>query len=781
VILALFACNPDRGPLAPAAPASAAAPEPAAPAAPEPSPAAGNLQDPAIARAREAFDRGDLVAAHDAFLAAVTAGPRGAECLYEAGRASLRLGHAERGREELERAIAAIERATGAALHVAWAEGFGSWAEGVAWSPNGALVGVAGRPDVVIFDARTLTERVRLGPPRSEEMRGSLGSQLKAIAWSPDSAAFAAGTPDQSALLGEVFTGRRLPSPTTHTRAVYGVAFSAEGGLFASSGLDDTTRVVRLADRREVKTIKHECPADAGSIFFLDRGRSLAVRRCGTIRIESLRDGGKGRSFAERPQPSNLDDFVGIIAHAELSDEVLAGRGPRVQAFNASTGAPSGTWTAMQPPGVVDALDVSADGRTVAAGSNIGHLRVFRREGDTTLFESDAWGIPYVAFDPGGGSLAVAQSVDLKVLDLAARATRTAARVATTRRMATRKDVVALLEEGAVRVWNISDAWPPLLIPASAALPSAVALSDDARLLAVGEQDGGVRLWSLDRRAELWARPKSPAADAVTSLSFDAAARRVLSVARRVVGRGHHFTVATAVVTVRDVAGGGEIAQHDGGGAPCGVFFARSGKDAWLVTEQNEIVRLPRASGSLGQPSRSLGDGCVVARDPTRDVVAHGRSEVVLANLATGAVIETLPVPGGTQVEHLAFSDDGKRLAAVLRDGDLAIWTVGSHASGARHPGPARHAVDVAFSADGRALLVASWDGGLTRWPEASKAPALTLLGTHGNPAGFGVDAGGHVELFGADMGVVLCGFGAVSFPFDLCRHRLERGHLLPP
>src|SRR5262249_46991587 len=163
---------------------------------------------------------------------------------------------------------------------------------------------------------------------------------------------------------------------------------------------------------------------------------------------------------------------------------------------------------------------------------------------------------------------------------------------------------------------------------------------------------------------------------------------------------------------------------------------------------------------------RSLGDGCAIARDPTRDVVAYGRSEVVLANLATGAVVETLPVPGGPQVGHLAFSDDGKRLAAVLRGGDLTIWTVGSHASAARQPGPARHAVDVAFSADGRALLVASWDGGLTRWPEASKTPALTLLGTHGSPAGFAVDASGHVELFGADTGVVLCGFGAVSFPF---------------
>ncbi len=768
ILLVLAACASDRSP-PPAAP-PAPRPEPATP------PPAAQAQDPGIARAYAALDRGDFGPAHDAFLSCAAAGPRAAECAYGAGLASTRMGQADRGREELDRAIAAIERTTGATLRVAWARGFGSWGQAVAFSPNGALLGVAGRPEAVIYDARTLTERVRLAPARPENQGEGSPDWLSAFAWSPDGATFAAGAVDKLVLLGDALTGKQLPAPTTHTDAVEGVAFSADG-LFASTSRDETTRVVRLADHKEMRTIKHRCASDAGVVAFLDQGRTLVLGRCGVVQIEPVGDG-KGRSFPDLPDDAPLSEQVQVLAVDRSSGQILAGRGARVEAFDAATGALAGGWPAKSPAAqdYVETLAVSADGLMVALGTALGHLRVFRREGDVTLVESDEGSVPYVAFDPAGATLAVVQGEDLQVRDLASRSRRTAARAARTLGLATRGSVAAVLEDDGVRVWDLGGARAPVLIRSGAAAAAAVAFSDDGRLLAVGDAGGGVRLWSVEGRAELWSIPGD--GDAVVDLAFDPGAHRLLATQTHVVMRRHTSKLVTSVVAIRDAASGKEIAHLAGGGAPCGAFFSHLGRKAWLVDQTGALLPLPMKGGSLGPDAPSHRGFCGFARHPTRDLVAlgtDGAGGIVLRDLATGKADVTLDTGGGL-VRHLAWSPDGKRIAAVLDLGDVAVWSADRPSAITFDHDAVRRPSGIAFTADGTGLWRASEEGGLSR-TSASKGPlTLTLLGVRADDAAFAVDASGHVQRFGAGEAALLCGFGPVTYPFDLCRHRLEKG-----
>jgi WD40 repeat protein len=379
-----------------------------------------------------------------------------------------------------------------------------------------------------------------------------------------------------------------------------------------------------------------------------------------------------------------------------------------------------------------------------------------------------------VAVDPASGAVAVARAADVEVHDLASHTARAAVRVGRPEALAARPPFVALLEEGGARVWDVSGRRAPLMVRATVR-PSAIALSDDGRLLAIGDYGGGVRVWATGGRARLWDQDGGPGAGAVVSLAFDPAGRRLAVVTRAVLSAFHQGSLVRADVSIRSATTGEEETSVTLGSAPCAAVFARSGT-AWVVAEDGKAA--PVAPDPAGY-ARSHNTRCVVARDPTRDVVATSAGgEIVLRGLADGgAALRTLSdIPS---VEQIAFSDDGKRLAAALHGGDLAIWDLAGYALIARRPNAALDAAGLAFSPDGASIFVASRDGALQRLSLATAGPTLTLFGLHGDQAGFAIDREGRVEVFGGGERALLCGFGAVSFPFELCRHRFEKAGVL--
>jgi WD40 repeat protein len=76
----------------------------------------------------------------------------------------------------------------------------------------------------------------------------------------------------------------------------------------------------------------------------------------------------------------------------------------------------------------------------------------------------------------------------------------------------------------------------------------------------------------------------------------------------------------------------------------------------------------------------------------------------VLQEIDSGRVLHDLGRPG--DVRELAFSPDGRLLAAALGDGSVPVWDVTTGALRARHKCGLSQTDGVAFAPDGRTLAV---------------------------------------------------------------------------
>src|SRR5436309_534357 len=80
-------------------------------------------------------------------------------------------------------------------------------------------------------------------------------------------------------------------------------------------------------------------------------------------------------------------------------------------------------------------------------------------------------------------------------------------------------------------------------------------------------------------------------------------------------------------------------------------------------------------------------------------------------------------------VECVAFSPDGKTLAAGFRDEVVRIWDVATRKEGPTLKGHAETVSSVAFSPDGKLLATGSWERTVKLWDTATWKELATLQG----------------------------------------------------
>ena len=160
--------------------------------------------------------------------------------------------------------------------------------------------------------------------------------------------------------------------------------------------------------------------------------------------------------------------------------------------------------------------------------------------------------------------------------------------------------------------------------------------------------------------------------------------------------------------------------------SPNGELLASGGDDwtfrLWDVSEKQNIATLRHISDQIQSQVKA------VAFSPDGELIATAGQDVKLWEVSDQT--ETATLQHDEYVWALAFSRDGKLLAAGDGGGTVKVWDVQKRQAIARLTGDTTSVYSVAFSPDGRTLASAGYQGQIKLWSVANWA----LFGTLKNP-----------------------------------------------
>jgi tricorn protease-like protein len=268
------------------------------------------------------------------------------------------------------RNVRLIDAATGKLLGTL--AGHADYVRSIAFSPDGTLVAAGGGSpqqfgEIKIWNVET-----------HELIRTIKGHKdcIYSVAWSPDGKLLASGSYDKQVKLWDAATGKETLNLQDHIDAVFAVAFSPDGQRLASASQDRTIKIWNVATGKRVYTLS-DATDGLTSLAYSPSGDELAaVGYDKTIYIWKLtQDDGQLRQSLIADEDSLLSlkwSHDGKMLVTASSDGSIRFRDRKLNL----------TGVIDHQPDWVEALDVSPDGRWLAAGRYDGTLSLY----DTTTF-----------------------------------------------------------------------------------------------------------------------------------------------------------------------------------------------------------------------------------------------------------------------------------------------------------------------------------------------------------------------------------------------------------
>jgi WD40 repeat protein/DNA-binding SARP family transcriptional activator len=601
------------------------------------------------------------------------------------------------------------------------------------------------------------------------------GNQFEDLALSQDGRTLA--TVDTHGLLDlwDAQTGRRLAGPLQGSSDTYqyfaGVtAFSPDGRQVATGGRRDYggMQLWDVASRTVIRRLPlAPSEGDITDAAFSPGGHLLvAATVTGALAFWNPQTGTPIGRVLHPHHPHT-------IPNSQVRGVSLAFAASGATLFTSAQGDKTIAWDVAHRRPVREfplggALAVSPNGRLLAFAQRDGTVilvdaRTGQRRRVLTRHTAEAWNL---AFSPDSATV-VSVSVDQTAIvwDV-----KTGQAVQTLRGHAGWVDALAVSPDGAtlytssfddsLMAWDLSGTRGLVKqLTRTAGEVGAVAFSpQDPDLLALVGSVGPARLWSVARRAPV-GTPLQVRGGLASTVAFSPDGR-VLAAGNRADGTVRLFNLAThtrigllKATTYPDEVTGVAF-------SPDGKLLATGGADGsailWDLSKQPPVghPHYPRPD-QLGLPVGS------VAFSHDSSTLAWGMDDgtVVLTRVADGTVLHTLTVTGSksTWVAALAFSSDGRTLAAGTWDGHERLWDPSTGTPrGAAWLARGGPVMTTSFSPDGR-MLATSGLGSAELWDAASEKQLGALSsGLTPKPAAAAFDPTGHTLVTAFEDGTVL-------------------------
>jgi WD40 repeat protein len=581
-------------------------------------------------------------------------------------------------------------------------------------------MGLPEEPRVGEYDAETGQERF--------PVRGRPGA-VPSVAFSPDGRTLASGGNDGTVRLWNLAGWQPgEPSPPVrvlggHTSQAWSVCFSPDGKLLASGGNDGLIHLWDIASGSKVRKLTEHSTAHAYLTFSPD-GRTVAAGGTnGTVNRWDVATG-------QRKEPWRWHAPVGEVRPVAYSPDgrLLAsgGRDGKVQLLEAATGQHRHTF-----PGAANGqrrpfftnLAFSPDGRTLAAVSSDPNApvrltfnpdtRVLDRVKEAPNATLHLWDLETkterrltghtghilgLSFHPGGKLVA------------------TASRDGTVRLWG------ATPESQAVRVFDFRSAGKSAWC---------AAFTPEGHFLAAGLENGTIAILRVPALAPEYAlapAAKLPApADLAKRPAFADALKRA-DIPEGLLKKAGGGDKDKALAELVAIFGEDRHARGHQGCQLATVAFSPDGKTLAFGRTGNTVrlidleAKPPREQ--TWNPRGPEADVASLAFSPDGKLLACAKTNgsILLWDVTAGAELRPLPSPDGG-VAHIAFSPDGTLLAsagqvnngAVVRDAVVRLWKVATGQLLFTYHKPGGHmAWCVAFSPDGK-TLAAGLEGGEVR------------------------------------------------------------------
>ncbi|HLY40347.1 MAG TPA: c-type cytochrome domain-containing protein [Terracidiphilus sp.] len=237
----------------------------------------------------------------------------------------------------------------------------------IAFSPDGKMLAAAGGPpqregEIKIWDLQT-----------RQLIRTLNGHKdcVYSVAWSPDGRMIASGSYDKAIKLWDASTGKELRTLQDHIDAVFAVAFSPDGKHLASASQDRTVKIWEVASGKRLYTLS-DASDGLTSLVYSPTGKELAA-------------GGYDKTIYVW-EVGNED---GHLLHSLIADEdSLLSLAWSHDGKTLVTASADGSIRFRDPdldlkgvverqPDWVEALDVSSDGKWLAAGRYNGSVSFY--------------------------------------------------------------------------------------------------------------------------------------------------------------------------------------------------------------------------------------------------------------------------------------------------------------------------------------------------------------------------------------------------------------------